>query len=602
MNPLDLSDGAPWKARFRATGVRWSQLAPQNPSRGLVCTNRDGIYQLYTWDVPSGQLTRLTDKPAGMVAGSIAPDGRYVYYHDDEGGNEIGHYVRVPFEGGQPEDITPDMPPYASHFLSHSRAANTVGFTAASKASFQIYVRHGDAPPKLIHTADKLVFGPDLSYDGEIAVIESTERSGTMDTALVAFDTATGEKTAELYYPEASAHRYGRFSPLPGDMRLLATSSAPGYERPLIWDARTGETHDLPLDDIPGDLRPWDWSPDAESVLLCQLHQAEYQLYRYHIGSRTVTKLNAPPGALGSDPPGYFTPEGEIFTVWQDAAHPPELIALDGITGEKTRTLIQAGEAPAGHKWRSVSFTGANGEMIQAWLAVPEGEGPFPTVLHTHGGPTGVTTEAFSPASQAWLDHGFAWLSINYHGSITFGREFEKSIWGNLGDLEVQDMAAAYHWLVDNDIAQPDAVLVTGGSYGGYLTLQALGKEPSLWAGGMASIAIADWKLMYEDEADTLRGYQRALFGGAPDEVPEATRKSSPITYAENINAPILVIQGSNDTRCPARQMRAYEERLKALNKHIYIHWFDAGHGSRAMEQQIEHLELMLRFAYRVLG
>ncbi len=568
----------------------------------MVCTNRDGIYQLYTWDVSNGQLARLTDKPAGVVSGSIAPDGRYVYYHDDEGGNEIGHYVRVPFEGGQSEDITPDLPAYASFSLHHSRSANALGFTAASKAGFQVYVKRGDTPPKLIHTADRLTFGPYLSYDGEIAVVESTERSGTVDTALVAFDTATGEKTAELYYPDASAHSTGRFSPLPGDMRLLASSNAPGYERPLIWNARTGETHDLPLDDIPGDLIPWDWSPDAESILLCQLHQAEYQLYLYHIGNRTVMKLNPPPGVLSGDPPGYFTPEGEIFTTWQDAAHPPELIALDGRTGEKLRTLLKAGEAPAGRAWRSVSFAGAKGETIQAWLAVPEGEGPFPTILHTHGGPTGVTTEAFSPASQAWLDHGFAWLSINYHGSITFGREFEKSIWGNLGDLEVQDMAAAYHWLVDNDIAQPDGVLVTGGSYGGYLTLQALGKEPSLWAGGMASIAIADWKLMYEDQADTLRGYQRALFGGTPDEVPEATRKSSPITYAENINAPILVIQGSNDTRCPARQMRAYEDRLKALNKHIHVYWFDAGHGSRAMAQQIEHQELMLRFAYRVLG
>jgi dipeptidyl aminopeptidase/acylaminoacyl peptidase len=118
----------------------------------------------------------------------------------------------------------------------------------------------------------------------------------------------------------------------------------------------------------------------------------------------------------------------------------------------------------------------------------------------------------------------------------------------------------------------------------------------------MALVAIADWKTMYEDEAETLRGYQRALFGGSPDETPEATRKSSPITYAEQIKAPIFVIQGENDTRCPARQMKGYEEKLKSLGKSISIHWFDAGHGSRAQEQQIEQQELMLRFAYQVLG
>jgi dipeptidyl aminopeptidase/acylaminoacyl peptidase len=208
----------------------------------------------------------------------------------------------------------------------------------------------------------------------------------------------------------------------------------------------------------------------------------------------------------------------------------------------------------------------------------------------------------FAPLAQAWLDHGFAFCSVNYHGSVTFGKKFEKSIWGNLGDLEVQDMAAAYHWLVENGIAKPDSVLLTGGSYGGYLTLQAIGRRPDLWAGGMAVVAIADWKLLYEDEAETLRGYQRALFGGSPDETPDATRNGSPLTYAEQIKAPIFVIQGENDTRCPARQMKVYEEKLKSLGKSIKVHWFDAGHGSRAQEQQIEQQEMMLRFAYQVLG
>jgi dipeptidyl aminopeptidase/acylaminoacyl peptidase len=118
----------------------------------------------------------------------------------------------------------------------------------------------------------------------------------------------------------------------------------------------------------------------------------------------------------------------------------------------------------------------------------------------------------------------------------------------------------------------------------------------------MAGIAIADWALMYEDQAETLRGYQRALFGGTPEEKPEEHRLSSPITYAEAVRAPVLVIQGSNDTRCPARQMIKYEEKMRSLGKDIHIHWFEAGHGSLSIEQSIEHQELMLRFAYRVLG
>jgi dipeptidyl aminopeptidase/acylaminoacyl peptidase len=296
-----------------------------------------------------------------------------------------------------------------------------------------------------------------------------------------------------------------------------------------------------------------------------------------------------------------FLEDGRILMTWQDPSHPSRVIALDRQTGSGMSTLIAAGDAPEGKPWRSISFASENGDTIQGWLVVPDGEGPFPTILHTHGGPSAVAMTLYAPESQTWVDCGFAFLTINYHGSTTFGRTFERSIDQRLGDLEVEDMASAYHWLVDEGIARPDAVFLTGGSYGGYLTLLGLGRHPELWAGGMAVVAVADWTVMYEDESEMLRGYQRALFGGSPEETPDRHKKSSPITYASNVRAPILVIQGSNDTRCPARQMKGYEAKLKSLGKEIDVHWFDAGHGSRAQEQQIDHQERKLRFAFGVL-
>jgi dipeptidyl aminopeptidase/acylaminoacyl peptidase len=114
-------------------------------------------------------------------------------------------------------------------------------------------------------------------------------------------------------------------------------------------------------------------------------------------------------------------------------------------------------------------------------------------------------------------------------------------------------------------------------------------------------VAIADWRLSFEDSAPTLRGAFAAWFGGTPEEKPEAYARSSPITYVEQVAAPVLIIQGRNDTRTPARPIRVYEERMTALGKPIEVHWFEAGHGSYVVEQQIEHQELMLRFAYRIL-
>ena len=72
------------------------------------------------WNVETDELTQLTDDPAGVPHGSISADGEHVYYLRDRGGDEIGHYVRLPFSGGAPEDITPDLPDYASHSFSES--------------------------------------------------------------------------------------------------------------------------------------------------------------------------------------------------------------------------------------------------------------------------------------------------------------------------------------------------------------------------------------------------------------------------------------------------------------------------------------------------
>ena len=601
MKPLDLSPEANWRKRFRAADIIWAVTAQRNPDRGLVCTNKDGIYQLYAWDVATSELMQVTRQPAGVVSGMIASDGSYIYFLKDDGGNEIGHFVRVPFSGAEAEDLSPELPLYSSFVISQNRQGNITGFRAAGEDGFKFYLKEESGAPTLIHQSERICFGPSFSYDGKIAVIGSSDRSKTLDFALLALDTETGQQIQELWEEDASMD-YPIFSPVEGDARLVCTSSKSGFDRPLIWNGVTGERVPLQLDDVPGSIFPHAWSDDAEQILLCQIYQAQYQLYRYEVRTHTSVRLAHPVGTLGVWSGGYFAPNDEIWVIWEDSSHPPRLIALDQETGALKREILRASDVPEGKSFESVTLVSENGDTIQGWLALPDGEGPFPTILETHGGPSWVMSSLFTPGAQCWLDHGFAFFSLNYHGSTTFGKPFEKSIWGNLGDLEVQDMAAVYQWLVEKKIAQPDAVLLTGGSYGGYLTLQALGRRPDLWAGGMAEIAIADWKTMYEDEAESLRGYQRALFGGAPEEVPEATRKSSPITYADQVKAPILVIQGANDTRTPARQLRVYEEKLKSQGKQIEVHWFNAGHGSKAQEQQIEHQELMLNFVYRVLG
>jgi dipeptidyl aminopeptidase/acylaminoacyl peptidase len=599
----DLSPDAPWKQRFRAWTVAGAAVASRESTRGLVTTNETGVHQLYAWDVETGGLRQLTFRPSGKPNGWLSPDGRFVYYLDDELGNELGHLVRVTFEGGGPEDVTPDLPPYSLGGIALSRDARRLAFTTATREGHQTFVadiaadgRIGERRP-IFHTG-RLMRGLALSNEGAVAVLGLTERSKGTDVDLVAIDTETGAPVGDLYDEDATLN-IARCSRVAGDERVLCSTNRSGHTRPLIWHPRTGERADIELEDVQGDVNPVDWSEDGERLLLMQFNEAVQRLGVYLLERGVITWLDHPAGTvLGA----HFGQNGEILALINDSTSPTRLVALDEETGAMKRVVLQGAAAPAGTPWRSVTFPSSNSATIQAWLATPEGPGPFPTIVHIHGGPDGVTLDVFFPAGQAWLDHGFALLNINYRGSITFGRRFQQSIRGDLGHWEVDDLAAAHSWLVANGVARPDQVFLYGASYGGYLTLMGLSKLPELWAGGVAVVAIADWTLMFEDQAETLRRYQAALFGGTPDELPDQHARSSPITYASDVKAPVLVIQGSNDTRCPPRQMRVYEEKMLELGKHIEMLWFDAGHGSYAMEQNIEHQERALQFVHDVLG
>src|SRR5919202_814043 len=441
-------DAAPWKQRFRAP-VTFAGLAQANPARGLATSNRSGVFQIYAWDVPHGELRQLTDRTEGKAFGYLSPDGRFVYYLDDRQGNEIGHYVRVPFEGGPPEDVTPEMPPYSSWSLQVSRANNLLGMTLANAEGYHLYGSELGADgafgeTRLLFQSKTIMFGPILSHGAEVGAVASSERSGKLQFSSVAIDMATGERIGELWDGPETSVEPAMFSPLSGDQRLVATTNRTGVRRPLIWNPRTGERIDLRLDGMEGEIVPQDWSSDGARLLLCQFRNATQRLYLYDIASHSATPLQHPGGSYFAV---YFGPDGEIWAQWTDSTHPTHLIALDSSTGRQIRTVLPPSDVPPSRPWRSITFTSSDGTPIQGWLAVPEGDGPFPTILETHGGPAAVQTENFAPRSQAWLDHGFAFLTINYRGSTTFGRAFQEQIYGNPGDCEVDDMAAAHDWL-----------------------------------------------------------------------------------------------------------------------------------------------------------
>jgi dipeptidyl aminopeptidase/acylaminoacyl peptidase len=156
--------------------------------------------------------------------------------------------------------------------------------------------------------------------------------------------------------------------------------------------------------------------------------------------------------------------------------------------------------------------------------------------------------------------------------------------------------------LIADGLADPKRVVLSGGSWGGYLTLLGLGIQPERWSLGIPIVPIGDYFAAYEDEMEPLKKYDDALFGGSPGQVPERYRQGNPLTYAENVRVPMLLVVGQNDPRCPSRSVDTYRERLLELGKKFEEYRFDAGHGSLVIDEQIRQVEMEIAFAARNLG
>jgi dipeptidyl aminopeptidase/acylaminoacyl peptidase len=156
-----------------------------------------------------------------------------------------------------------------------------------------------------------------------------------------------------------------------------------------------------------------------------------------------------------------------------------------------------------------------------------------------------------------------------------------------------------YDALVAEGVVDPRRAILSGGSWGGFLTLLGLGTQPERWAAGIAEVPVADYLAAYEDEMEGLRAYDRALFGGSPEQVRDVYVRSSPITYVDAVAAPVLVVAGANDPRCPIRQIENYLAELDRLGTPHEVYRFDAGHGSLVVEETIRQVEVALSFALR---
>ena len=257
----------------------------------------------------------------------------------------------------------------------------------------------------------------------------------------------------------------------------------------------------------------------------------------------------------------------------------------------------------------SIDFSGANGERTHAFYyaprnalyTAPPGDRP-PLIAISHGGPTTAANPTLDLKVQFWTSRGFAVVDVNYGGSSGFGRPYRQRLNGQWGVVDVLDVVQAAQFLVSTGRADPDRLMIRGGSAGGYTTLAALTFHPGAFTAGACYYGISDIEVLARDTHKFESRYLDTLVGPYPA-AQSTYRARSPIHFVDRLACPLILFQGLEDKVVPPNQseMMADAVRRKGLPV-AYLAFEGEQHGFRKADTIIRCLEAELYFYGRVFG
>jgi dipeptidyl aminopeptidase/acylaminoacyl peptidase len=312
----------------------------------------------------------------------------------------------------------------------------------------------------------------------------------------------------------------------------------------------------------------------------------------------------------------YFEPTiavhgQQVVVVGGGPQVPLSVIGLDAVTGriEVLRRSIE--EVPDSRHLplvRAEEFSGPDGRAVHAFVYAPRNpEFTLPSTAHppylvmVHGGPTAQASPVLDLQVAYFTSRGIGVVEVDYGGSTGYGREYRRRLCGLWGVLDVEDVVAVGRGLVERGEADPRGLLIRGASAGGWTVLVALTRT-DVFAGGVSYYGVADLIGLAEETHDFESRYVDGLVGPLP-EARDVYADRSPLSHLEELNSPILLLQGTEDRIVPPKQAEMLRDAMARRGiAHAYIAFEGEQHGFRRAETVERALEAELSFYGQVIG
>lgn len=578
------------KSRYRFeqfTAVRLTNGLTFSPDGEYVAyiTNTSGQFNIWKQSVKGGwpwQITTFEDNAVRTV--KWTPNSDLVFLADHHG-NEMHQIYRIDANGGYAEPLT-DLENVQHNFSSSglSKDGRYLAYAANGRnpADMDINVMDletGESKPLI--GGDANYFPAGWSPDGKQLLGVQIYGNTDQDILLIDVETQEAKNLTKhdeptVYFPVGWAADGSGFYFITDKDREFQGLAFYNLSNDSVEMVETPDWNIEHVDHSEGDkLRAWVVNEDGYSKLYVKNLESDQMLDLPSLPDGTISTIG-------------FSPDGNTLGFYINGPkHVSDLYLLDLTSGALNRlTYSMLGGVPETDMVEPelIRFRTFDGKDIPAYLYKPEGASasqPVAAVLSIHGGPEAQERPSYAYGGfyQYLLSLGIAVLAPNIRGSTGYGKSYQKLIHRDFGGDDLKDMQAAADYLKELDWVDGNRLGVFGGSYGGFATLSCATRLADYWAAAVDVVGPSNlvtfakavppfWKRMMKQ------------WVGDPEEDFDFLMERSPITYVDQLQCPILVIQGANDPRVVQSESDQMVDRLKELGRDVeYMVFEDEGHG-----------------------
>ncbi len=593
---------APSFEQFMATRRFAGALAFSHDSASVYfVSNMSGQFNL--WRVPVGggwpdQLTAFTDHTVRMI--SVSPTDGTILLGADHDGDEFHQLYLVDPERAWPEQITDA--PTVQHLIgagAWSPDGTQLAYAANARkpTDMEIWIRDsesGEARP---------LFGEGMwAFPG---------RWSPDGTQLLAMEMRNNSESS-IHLVDVESRGARELTPDEDTVFVPGPWAADGSGFYLLTDAGS-EFRGLAFYDLEASRYDWvdgepstdieDFADSADRRYLARLENDEGWVRLRVRDLESGTDLPEPdlpraarPHLTGAQPPPALSSDGTLAAlILSGPRRPPEVWVVETATGSSravTESRIGGLREDDLVDVELITYPTFDGRQIPAWLYRAPGDGPGPVVLSIHGGPQAQERADYKGLYQYLLSRGMSVLATNIRGSTGYGKTYQRLIERDWAGGDLKDWDHAVKWLKEQDWVDDDRIGVWGASYGGFAVLTCITQLPDHWAAAVDIFGPSNLLTFARAVPPHWRRLMKR-FVGDPDEDEELLRERSPITYIENVQAPLLVIQGATDPRVVKGESDQIVEKLRSLGRTVEYRVFeDEGHGFTKRQNELEAMRL----------